>query len=128
MPTITVDGKTFEVEAGTRLVLAIEENGIRIGHRCGGKAKCTTCRVVFEEGEPSTMTAAEYNRLNQREIFGQFRLSCQVTTDHDMKLRTLMRADNQPDWNDDTGPTPEETVEPEAVWYPINMIKESMDE
>ncbi len=35
----------FEVESGTRLVLALERNGVDILHRCGGNAKCTTCRV-----------------------------------------------------------------------------------
>ena len=38
MPKLTIDGKTYEVEAGKRLVLAIEELGVNIGHRCGGNA------------------------------------------------------------------------------------------
>ena len=46
MPTVTVEGeKAFEVPAGTKLVLAVEDAGIDILHRCGGNAKCTTCRV-----------------------------------------------------------------------------------
>ncbi len=52
MPTVTVDGeKSFEVEAGKKLVLAIEDAGIDIMHRCGGNARCTTCRVVILAGE-----------------------------------------------------------------------------
>jgi ferredoxin len=38
MPRLTIQGKTYEVEQGKRLVLAIEQSGIRIGHRCGGNA------------------------------------------------------------------------------------------
>ena len=39
MPTVTVDGeKAFEVDAGKKLVLAIEDAGIDILHRCGGNA------------------------------------------------------------------------------------------
>ena len=52
MPTVTVDGeKSFEVEAGKKLVLAIEDAGIDIMHRCGGNARCTTCRVEVLAGE-----------------------------------------------------------------------------
>ena len=40
MPTVTVDGeKSFEVEPGKKLVLAIEDAGIDIMHRCGGNAR-----------------------------------------------------------------------------------------
>ena len=46
MPKLTIQGKTFEVEAGTRLVLAIEQTGVDIGHRCGGNA-----RMVGRAGE-----------------------------------------------------------------------------
>ena len=35
----------FETDEGRKLVLAIEDNGIDILHRCGGNARCTTCRV-----------------------------------------------------------------------------------
>ena len=52
MPTVTVDGeKSFEVEPGKKLVLAIEDAGIDIMHRCGGNARCTTCRVEILAGD-----------------------------------------------------------------------------
>jgi len=114
MPKLTINGKTVDVETGKRLVHAIEEAGIHIGHRCGGYAKCTTCRVEFVSGEPGTMTAAEYERLNARGLYGQARLSCQIIVDHDMEVIPLVTAENTPDWNGDTGPTPEETVTPES--------------
>ena len=45
MATVEAVGiKTFEVEEGRRLVLALEDAGIDILHRCGGNARCTTCR------------------------------------------------------------------------------------
>ncbi len=37
----------FEAEEGKKLVLALEDNGVDILYRCGGNAKCTTCRVEF---------------------------------------------------------------------------------
>ena len=40
MPTIDAEGiKTFEAEQGKKLVLALEDNGIDILHRCGGNAR-----------------------------------------------------------------------------------------
>ena len=122
MPQLTIEQEIFEVSAGKRLVLAIEENGINIGHRCGGFARCTTCRVEFEAGEPDTMTLAEYNKLVDRGLFGQYRLSCQVVCDHEMRVRPIMTKETE-NWLD-TGPTPEPVVTPEAKWYSIEALKE----
>ena len=64
MPTVTVEGeKSFEVAAGTKLVLAIEDAGIDILHRCGGVAKCTTCRVQVLSGDLAPMGEIERERL-----------------------------------------------------------------
>ena len=92
MPKLTVEGYgTFDVAENKRLVLAIEQDAkVDILHACGGNARCTTCRVEFIDGEPSTMTAAEKERLEQRGLTG-VRLSCQILCDHDMT-----RARDQP--------------------------------
>lgn len=122
MPKLTIDGETHEVAAGQRLVLAIEGTGVNIGHRCGGYARCTTCRVEFQEGEPATMTVAEYRKLTERDLFGQVRLSCQIVCDHDMSVRPLMTLENQ-EWSD-TGPVPEPVVTPDAQWFPIGELSD----
>lgn len=126
MPKLTIQGKTFDVKRGTRLVLAIEQSGIRIGHRCGGNARCTTCRVHFEEGEPQVMTEAEYTKLHQANLYGHARLSCQIVCEHDMSLKPLMTAENQHEWDGDTGPEPAPVVSPEAAWYPIEELQEKI--
>lgn len=125
MPKLTVNDQVFEVETGRRLVLALQDNGVRIGHRCGGNAKCTTCRVEFTAGEPATMTRAEHFRLTDRGLLGQARLACQIVCEHDMSVRPLMTAENMPQWNGDTGPAPAETVTPEADRYPLDELKQS---
>ena len=114
MPTVTVGHVSQEVEEGTRLVLAVERLGIDIGHRCGGKARCTTCRVEFEAGEPETMTAAEAAKLRDKGLVGRARLSCQIRVTHDMTVRPLMTGTSE-GWSD-TGPAPAESIEPEPVW------------
>lgn len=122
MPTITIDGKPYEVSAGTRLVRAIEAAGIRIGHRCGGRARCTTCRVKFLAGEPHAMTRAEFERLRGTGLLGEVRLSCQIVCDHDLSVVALFTAENQPQWNGDTGPTPDPAVTPEAEFIPAEAL------
>ncbi len=111
MPLVTVDEKTMDVAAGTRLTIAIERAGVEIGHRCGGKARCTTCRVVVHEGEPSDMTRAEFVRLREAGLLGSHRLSCQLVVEGDMRLSSVMTKQNQ-EWLD-TGPQLDPDVKPE---------------
>lgn len=122
MPKLTVEGNTVEVATGKRLVLAIEETGVEIGHRCGGNARCTTCRVSFDAGEPTTMTRAEYDKLSERGLLGQYRLSCQIECDHDMSIAEVAMTRANQGWTD-TGPAPEPTVMPEAVFYSLDDLK-----
>ena len=126
MPKLTVDGKTSDVQTGKRLVLAIEESGVHIGHRCGGNARCTTCRVEFDSGEPSTFTRAEYDKLKERDLLGKYRLSCQIVCDHDMSVRAAMTLENQAasGWTD-TGAAPEPTVQPEATFVPRSELEKA---
>lgn len=87
MPTVTIEGQqAFEAETGKKLVLAIEDAGIDILHRCGGVARCTTCRVHFVEGEPVDMNPNERAKLEERGLLGEFRLSCQIRVAEDMTL------------------------------------------
>ena len=106
MPTLTVEeAGTFEVEAGTKLVLAIEDAGVDILHRCGGQAKCTTCRVEVLDGEAPPMEEPEQLRLAQEQALAEgTRLSCQIRVNGDLSVRVLQRASTT---GKDPGPRPE---------------------
>jgi ferredoxin len=91
---VTADGQSFEVEEGAKLALAIEQHGIDISHRCGGNARCTTCRVHFKSTEPP-MGDKERECLEEDGVLGQFRLSCQVRVYQDVDVDVLMRASVQ---------------------------------
>ncbi|MEZ4606705.1 MAG: 2Fe-2S iron-sulfur cluster-binding protein [Deinococcales bacterium] len=121
MPIITIAEQKHPVPEGTRLALAIEAMGIHIGHRCGGKAKCTTCRVSFVTGEPETMTQAEFSQLKEKDLLGQARLSCQIEVHQDMELNVLMTHEDNPNWAD-TGPALDPTIMPEAVFLPLSEL------
>ena len=114
MPTLSVPGHApIHADPHERLVLALERGGIDILYRCGGVARCTTCRVSFAAGEPSRMTQAEYDKLSEKELLGQVRLSCQILCDHDMTLTPLQTVSSS---GLEAGKAPAEGIEPEAVW------------
>src|SRR5207253_2052540 len=117
MPQLTVEGAgTFDVPAGKRLVLALEDEA-RVDqlHACGGNARCTTCRVEFVTGEPPRMTAAEKSVLAARGLSG-VRLSCQIICDHDMAVRAISRLAGS--GRKDAGPRPADDIQPPPVWEP----------
>ncbi len=114
MPKLMIEGHgAFEVEAGTRLVNAIEGQGINILHRCGGYAKCTTCRVEILDGEPPKMTQAERDKWKEKNEDG-LRLSCQLTIEKDMHLKVINTLGSS--GLDDPGDTPEDDITPEPEW------------
>jgi ferredoxin len=96
--------QAFEAEAGRKLVLAIEDAGIDILHRCGGNAKCTTCRVEVLAGDPGEIGDLERERLaRETGLAENVRLSCQVRVQDDLKVRVVNQASTR---NMDAGPRP----------------------
>jgi ferredoxin len=111
MPKLIIEGVgEFEVDKGLRLVNALEDLGGEPLHRCGGFARCTTCRVEFLTGEPEEMTEAERSKLESQGTQGEFRLSCQITVDQDMHVKVLLPFSES--GLDDPGPRPEDQVTP----------------
>ncbi len=117
MPKLTIQGHgTFEVERGTRLVRAIEDLGINILHRCGGHAKCTTCRVEFISGEPEQMTKAEKEKWKDKDI-SNLRLSCQIKIESDMTIKVINTTEST--GLKDPGDTPADHITPEPEWIAV---------
>lgn len=108
MPTIVAETatgtKTIEAPQGKKLVLVLEDAGIDILHRCGGNARCTTCRVEILEGDPGEMGELERNRLAmEAELAENVRLSCQIRVNSDLKVRVINQASVR---GMDAGPRP----------------------
>jgi ferredoxin len=111
MPKLTVENVgTFEVPENKRLVLALEQDaGVDQLQACGGRTRCTTCRVEFISGEPEQRTKAEVAALEKRGLTG-VRLSCQILVDRDMTVRAISRLAGS--GRPDPGPTPQPFIEP----------------
>ena len=90
----TANGKqAFSCEEGKKLVLCIEDNGIDILHRCGGNAKCTTCRVEVLAGDPGEIGEPEKLILATKTDLGDHtRLSCQIRVIDDLHVRVVNQA------------------------------------
>jgi len=85
--------QAFEAPQGKKLVLAIEDAGIDILHRCGGNARCTTCRVEVLAGDPGEMGELERDRLAmETELADNVRLSCQIRVNDDLKVHVINQA------------------------------------
>jgi ferredoxin len=88
MPQIEVEGKkTFEAPENQKLVLAIEDAGIDILHRCGGNARCITCRVEVLSGTVPPISEVEIEALEEPDLIAKYRLSCQLRVHGDLKVR-----------------------------------------
>jgi ferredoxin len=107
MPVVKMEGiGETNCPEGKRLVLAIEDSGVDILHRCGGNARCTTCRVEIVDGDAGLMTEPEEARLARLpERPDDLRLSCQIQVRDDLTVRVLRRLRDNPDMSD-PGPRP----------------------
>jgi ferredoxin len=107
----TANGKvSVETEQGRKLVLALEDGGIDILHRCGGNARCTTCRVEILSGDPGPILDAEKTILATKTDLGDHtRLSCQISVIDDLHVRVMNQASVA---GIDAGPRPAEEPTP----------------
>src|SRR3954447_20885498 len=94
MPKVTIeDVGVTDVETGRRLVLGIMDNGVDILHRCGGNARCTTCRVEILSGDPGEIGEAEKAILaTKTDLNDHTRLSCQVRVIDDLHIKVYRQA------------------------------------
>ena len=107
LPTIQVkNGPQFEAEIDQKLVLALEDHGVDMLHRCGGNARCTTCRVEILEGSPAPAKEEEKDILLRKGFDPNvFRLSCQIRIQGDLVVEPALTVETA---GMDAGPRPKE--------------------
>jgi adenylate cyclase len=94
MPTIQVSPDTVEVPftPDANLLSTLVDAGVPIDHLCGGRAKCSTCRVFVFEGleNASARTEAEAAMAQKLDFPDRVRLACQTTLTDSVRLRRLV--------------------------------------
>lgn len=89
------DNKEVEARDGETILQAAMRAEIPLAHICGGRARCSTCRVVLLEGRENILppTAGEKSILAMLEFDPHMRLACQAVPTGNLKLRRLVLDD-----------------------------------
>ena len=84
--TLTVNGQTpISARTGSKLLAALQDNGILIPSACAGAGTCGLCRVTVREGGTEALPV-EVARLSRMEVREGMRLACQTVVRGSMSL------------------------------------------
>jgi adenylate cyclase len=88
-------GRTVPMLRGATVLETLRENGIPHASVCGGRARCTTCRILVTKGlrnlpEPSGLEAKALARIGATP---GMRLACQICPTADISVMPLLAAD-----------------------------------
>lgn len=90
-----VDGPTIRAPKGLTLLEMSRSGGVPHTSLCGGKGRCTTCRVVIEDGLDSlpSPAAAEARSLSAVGAQAGTRLACQIRPAQPLKVFRVFQPD-----------------------------------
>jgi len=88
-------GRILPMLPGATVLEALRENGIPHASVCGGRARCTTCRILVTKGldllpEPAGLEAIALARIGATP---GMRLACQICPTADISVMPLLAAD-----------------------------------
>lgn len=88
-------GRSVPILPGATVLETLRANGIAHASVCGGRARCTTCRVLVTKGldrlpQPAGLEAAALSRIGATP---GMRLACQVRPTVDVAVMPLLAAD-----------------------------------
>lgn len=85
------NGRTLPAGAGQSVLEAVRAAGIAHAAVCGGRARCTTCRVRVRSVQPLPAPAAvEAEALQRIHAPPDVRLACQLRPHHDVAVMPLL--------------------------------------
>ncbi len=89
------NGRAVPILPGATVLETLRANGIAHASVCGGRARCTTCRVLVTKGldrlpEPSGLEAKALARIGAT---SGMRLACQIRPTADISVMPLLAAD-----------------------------------
>lgn len=89
------NGRSVPVHPGATVLETLRENGIAHAAVCGGRARCTTCRILVTKGldRIPAATGLEAKALARIGATPGMRLACQIHPTHDISIMPLLAAD-----------------------------------
>lgn len=80
--------RTLDAETGKTLLSNFQDNAIDWMHACGGKGRCTTCKVILKFGAENLapLTPAEEKYFRDGALAEGERLACQAKLNGDVTL------------------------------------------
>jgi adenylate cyclase len=90
-----LEGRTVDTVPGESILATSLRAGIQHAHACGGRAKCSTCRVEILEGLDHCPPRNEKEQVlaSRLHFAPQVRLACQTVVTGDVTLRRLILDD-----------------------------------
>jgi uncharacterized 2Fe-2S/4Fe-4S cluster protein (DUF4445 family) len=92
---ILPDGRELEVAPGTSILRAAHAAGIDITATCGGRGRCTSCRVKFVRGTVPPPTIMDELQLGDDLVREGYRLSCQCRVTEPIAVQVAPPLDEQ---------------------------------
>ena len=91
-------GRTMPILPGATVLETLRENGVPHASVCGGRARCTTCRIMVTRGLGALPAPAllEAKALARIEAPPGLRLACQVRPSADLAVMPLLPPDATP--------------------------------
>jgi adenylate cyclase len=88
-------GRSVPILPGATVLETLRENGIAHASVCGGRARCTTCRILVTKGIERLPAASGLEAIALERIGGTpgMRLACQIRPVADIAVMPLLAAD-----------------------------------
>src|SRR5438477_1511925 len=87
--------RVLTVAAGTSILTAAHDGGVDVTATCGGRGRCTSCRVKFIEGTIPPPTIMDEIQLGDDLVREGYRLSCQCTVTEPITVLVAPPLDEQ---------------------------------
>jgi uncharacterized 2Fe-2S/4Fe-4S cluster protein (DUF4445 family) len=93
--TVLPDNRQLQVAPGTTILKAAQAGGIDITATCGGRGRCTSCRVKFVRGTIPPPTIMDELQLGDDLVREGYRLSCQCHVTEPITVQAAPPLDEQ---------------------------------
>ena len=87
--------RELHVATGTRILTAAHDAGVDITATCGGRGRCTSCRVKFVDGTIPPPTIMDEVQLGDDLVREGYRLSCQCAVTEAVSVQVAPPLDEQ---------------------------------